>query len=509
MDKVRLEPLERAELIDTLALQGLTYEHIRRALGAEMGGSATATARGRGGLLSAPSPAYNHALGTLTLSTFSYLELTQGGAALSAGQTAAPEARIVRFNSADSDHPNHPIDISARRTPGTTYTLWARFVRITTDLDARRRWSVTLNAEVSATIATRERERVEFTVTTGATPADSGESVWVALLTYSVTSGGALVLGGYYHAHSAADAFIAGQELLDGGARLNIDPILITTLAAGGRSLGIIEHLALLRAQLYRLLHKGSGDSVTPAGSATWRGTPRFSLAGVAQEIDDLDGRISDLATRATALETDTRGAQDEYSLIIHARMIFDINTLAASLETVYQSGYPGFVPGVSVFLKFDRTYNAGSGVFNGAAFSNIAEAIDTFSRPVICFSTTTSALPLNAALIVGESVRAIGHDEPRDGLEAPSVQKTLALSAKRLVRNAFIEEPLAANISRYTRVREYTFKETYGGAEVAENAIAYALRFGENGDGYHTNADDKIILHVAFQLRLATREAV
>lgn len=509
MDRVRLEPLERAELIDTLALQGLTYEHIRRAMGAQLGGAATGTARGRGGLLSAPIPAYNHTLGTLTLSTFSFLELTPGGAALSGGQTAAPEARIVRFNSADSDHPNHPIDISARRTPGTTYTLWARFVRIITDLDARRKWSVTLNAEVSATIATRERERVEFTVTTGATPADSGDSVWVQLLSYSVTSGGAFILGTYYHAHSAADAALSVSEGLDGADRLALTGGFLTLLSAGGRSLGLIEHLALLRAQLYRVLHKGSADSVTPGVSATWRGTPRFSLAGVAQEIDDLDGRITDLATRATALEIDTRGAQDEYSLIIHARMIFDTNDTTATLETVYQSGYPGFVPGASVYLKFDRTYNAGSGAFNGAAFSNIAEAIDTFSRPVICFSTTTSALPLNAALIVGESITPIGHDEPRDGLEAPSVQKTLTLSAKRLVRNAFISEPLADNISRYTRVREYTFKETYGGADVAENAIAYALRFGENGDGYYTNADDKIILHVAFQLRLATREAV
>ena len=509
MDRVRLEPLERAELIDTLALQGLTYEHIRRAMGAQLGGSATGTARGRGGLLSAPIPAYNHTLGTLTLSSFSFLELTQGGAALSGGQTAAPEARIVRFNSADTDHPNHPIDISAARTAGTTYTLWARYVSVNTDLDARRKWSVALNAEVSATIATRERERVEFTTTTGATPADGGDSLWVQLLSYSVTSGGAFILGTYYHAHSAADTGLSAIEGLDSADRLALTAPLLTLLSAGGRSLGLIEHLALLRAQLYRVLHKGSADSVTPGVSATWRGTPRFSLAGVAQEIDDLDGRIIDLAARATALESDLAGSQDEYSLIIHARMIYDTATATATLETTYQSGYPGFVPGSSVFLHFDRTHIIGTGEFNGAAFANIAEALDTFSRPVICFSTTTDATALNSAFIVGESITPIGHDDPRDGMEALGVNKTLALSAKRLVRNAFIADPLADNISRYNRVREYTYKTTNGGADVAENAIAYALRFGENGDSYYTNGDGLIIMHIAYQLRLATRGAI
>ena len=34
MDRVKFQALERAELGDLLALQGLTYEHIRRALGA-------------------------------------------------------------------------------------------------------------------------------------------------------------------------------------------------------------------------------------------------------------------------------------------------------------------------------------------------------------------------------------------------------------------------------------------------------------------------------------------
>lgn len=509
MDKVRLEPLERAELIDTLALQGLTYEHIRRAVGAQLGGAATDTPRGRGGLLSLPIPTYDHTLGTLTLSTFSYLELTQGGAALSGGQTAAPEARIVRFNSADTDHPNHPLDISGLRDNAQLYTVWARYVLITTDPDARRKWSVSLNAEVSATIATRERERVELRAVKGSSsPANSGESVWVALFTYTIT-GGVASYSTFYHALSAADTRVSSLEGLDTAARLAMNDRMTTLAFHSGRSYGLIEHLASLRAQLYRLLHKGSEDTTTPDAADTWRGTPRYSLDGAAAELDDHNGRISALNTRTTALELDTQGATDEYTLLLHARMIYNTGTQDASLETAFRTSHPDGVSGLGVGLSFDRTHISGTGAFNGAAFASATEAINLFSRPVITFALST---PLNIAFVVGENITPISHDTPRDGMTDGGAPKSPRMfSYSRVVRNSTLDysDNLDTRLNDYARVADFEYSTTYGGTPGADLALAYALRFGENGDTPTANSDGNIILHIAFNLRLTNRASI
>jgi hypothetical protein len=517
MDKVRLEPLERAELIDTLALQGLTYEHIRRAVGAQLGGAATDTQRGRGGLLSLPIPTYDHTLGTLTLSTFSYLELTQGGAALSGGQTAAPEARIVRFNSADADHPNHPLDISGLRDSGQLYTVWARYVLITTDPDARRKWSVSLNAEVSATIATRERERVELRATKGTTsPANSGESVWVQLFTYTVT-GGVIAYGTFYHAHSAADTRVSSLEGLDTAARLAMNDRMTTLAFHSGRSYGLIEHLASLRAQLYRLLHKGSEDTTTPDAADTWRGTPRYSLDGAAAELDDHDGRISALNTRTTAieatLEADLEPLLNEYSILINARMIYNTSSQEASLETVYRTNHPAGVSGLNLSLRFDRTHISGTGSFNGAAFASATEAINLFSRPFIELGSIVSSYPLESAYILNEHIIPISHDTPRDGMTDGGAPKSPRMfSYSRIVRNSFTDYtyPLnTATIDDYDRVTVFQFTDPYGSSPAYTRGIAYALRFGENGDTPTANSDGNIILHIAFNLRLTDRASI
>jgi len=388
MDRVRLEPLERAELIDTLALQGLTYEHIRRAMGAQLGGSATGTARGRGGLLSAPIPTYDHTLGTLTLSSFSFLELTQGGAALSGGQTAAPEARLVRFDSADTDHPNHPIDISAARTAGTTYTLWARYVSVTTDLDARRKWSVALNAEVSATIATRERERVEFTITTGATPADAGASVWVQLLSYSVSAGGMFSIATYYHAHSAADEFARSAAGLDTAARLSVNDQLPLALFHSARAWGLIEHLAALRAQLYKILYKGDSDETTPDAGDKWSDAPARSLMALNQLLTDTASQvgvnqqtISYNYALFSALANDLTGQRD----IIEVDYYIKLNISAGGVAVVTYTTTASRPVSGGLGLTFDYARNdTQPGRFDGSvAFTSKEAALFMFNYPV------------------------------------------------------------------------------------------------------------------------------
>ena len=56
-----------------------------------------------------------------------FLELKRGGAALADNVAeAAPEARVIRFNSADQNHINHPVDISVVSNNGVSYQVYVR-----------------------------------------------------------------------------------------------------------------------------------------------------------------------------------------------------------------------------------------------------------------------------------------------------------------------------------------------------------------------------------------------
>ena len=121
MDRVKLEALERADLEDVKALTDLAYEYDQRALGALLGASDLSTYDG--GLLSGPEVTYDHGNGQITLSSFTFIEFTAGGAPSdSNGNSLSPEARVIRFDSSKSGHNNHPIDVSSARTVGPIHS---------------------------------------------------------------------------------------------------------------------------------------------------------------------------------------------------------------------------------------------------------------------------------------------------------------------------------------------------------------------------------------------------
>jgi hypothetical protein len=305
MDRVKFEPLERADLEDIKALTDLAYEYDQRALGALLG--AADLSANDGGLLSGPSLTYVHATGLLTLSSFSYLELTAGGAPLdSNGNSLSPEARVIRFDSSVSSHINSPVDISAARTVGTTYTLYARSIRVASDTSARRRWDVSSAQEVSYSPTTRYRERVEFTASASApaeaTSAEIGR--WAPLLTYEVDSGGTLTHT-YISAldHADARAIALAQPGL-GVDRLTTRDYLVEA-SAQSTAHGLLGLLSSVKLALHRLTNLGAFDELhTPASADTWFRAPPLSSEEIKLRIERLETRNQAVQDRASELET-------------------------------------------------------------------------------------------------------------------------------------------------------------------------------------------------------------
>jgi len=413
MDRVKFQALERAELGDLLALQGLTYEHIRRALGQLIGSPTHSGDTGAGGLLAQPALTYNHSTGTLSLSSFSYLELTRGGATITNGQTATPEARVIRFDSGASGHTNHPIDISAHRVNQGVYALYARATTIDEDVSARRAWSVSQNTEISITIPTRERERVDFTPRAAAdgAPTDSGGFKWVLLFTYFVNNG-ALSVATYNHALSATDSEI--QALYGVGlGKTSLDGELDAITSQQSATYGLIQHLAHVRALLFQIISEGTADTSAPPVANRWSTPPALSLRQLRANLASTNDDLAALGTRVTNEELSHEAQKNNAHLQLHARITYDPNTNAAQLNKRVFCSDPES-NAVLVELLFDRRRNpTEAGTFDGQTpFTNLEAFLDVLSRPILGFGIQN---PFNLAHILSENIHALGQDSDPD----------------------------------------------------------------------------------------------
>ena len=305
MDRVKFEALERADLEDVKALTDLAYEYDQRALGALLGASDLSTYDG--GLLSGPEVTYDHGNGQVTLSSFTFVEFTAGGAPVdSNGNSLSPEARVIRFDSSVAGHNNHPIDVSNARTVGTTYTLYARSLQVASDTSARRRWDVSSQSELSYSPTTRFRERVDFAVGTSR-PVESttaGDGQWAPLLTYSVDSANTLTHTPISALDNADVRAIALQQV--GLNPVHIDSHdFITSSGTQSKSHGLLSLLSAIKLALYRNLHLGQLDTLyTPSATAKWFSAPPLSTKEIKLRIEQLETDTQAVQARATDLES-------------------------------------------------------------------------------------------------------------------------------------------------------------------------------------------------------------
>ena len=277
MDRLKLVPLERAELEDHLALQSLVYEHIKRHTGQLLGGGVLSSAPG--GLLSSPSHNVSSS-GSLTVKSFSFVGLSLGGDT-SDGTTRTPEAHVSRFDPASDGHLNYPLDLSGATT-GSEYCIYVRPVYVDSDQEARRQFSLVTAVEEPVTLHTRERERVEWSVLKS--PTVPSGTRWVKIFSFTVSSSGVYTLTPlslWDDANTKALTRISSPTIPE--IMINTRELIDNTSRDNSHTLGIVEQLALIRAQLSRIIHAGAAYSSTIPDdtSKRWTDSPAKSLASL------------------------------------------------------------------------------------------------------------------------------------------------------------------------------------------------------------------------------------
>lgn len=297
MDRVRLIPLERAELEDHLALQELVYEHLKRHTGQLLGASEINDAVG--GLLSHPSPSVDN-LDRLSFSSFAFAQITKGTDTTS-GETKTPIAQIARFNSGATGHINYPLDLSSTAS-GFTYGVYARATTIQSDSLPRRQFSLVTGQEEALTMETRERERIEFTFNKN-TPSSNE---WVKILTFTKDAQGNytfIPISMWDEANEKAVDRLTSPSIPS--VMLETSSLLDSTPRLDSTTFGLNENLALIRGQLARILHAGQdlASSISASTTKRWYDAPVSSLTDLASNIQSNLTEIGLLGTRTLNVE--------------------------------------------------------------------------------------------------------------------------------------------------------------------------------------------------------------
>ena len=375
MDKVKFDALERAELEDIRALSDLPYEYVMRALGSVLGAGDLSASQG--GLLTGPSASYTHATGLLTLSSFTFL-MIDSGSIDSNGNSLAPETRAVKFDAGASDHLNSPVDISAARSVGVTYTLFARPIEIESDAAARRKWDLSSQQEISYTPNTRLRERVEFSAGT-TTPAQGAGASWTAILNYNVDGSNTFThtpISALDQSDSRAVALLNPSLALDAlSTQLFLDP---SSTGTQSRALGLLGLMSVIKQALYRTAHDGSLDSLyTPSSGTRWYSAPSISLGEASQ-------RIAQIETRAAGLYSTF-----PFNIEIQLQMISGVATENVRITQTDQAPFTA-----DLTVNFDNRYRSeGSLPSAWSTTSNhtTAEALNRIGHIVLSFSSNYS----------------------------------------------------------------------------------------------------------------------
>jgi len=306
-DKVRFEDQERVDRPDMDALQALVYKYASGMLGGVLGPASglltplswTKSNDGVDYFLTLDRLVVCHTVQTETRVE----DQAGGGGAVNVG--TAWDSVVHTFAPGDAGHDNHPVKYTAARAAemggpgGTKPYVWCRPQDVPADVDTRRIWNVATGAESPLAMATRNRQRLMFEVSTEK-PAIGAGADWVAIarvwtwvdnqisVLYGISAWDDPDLhalteeGGVVEDPSAESASFAYplQRLVEGsvpGGRF--DGTVNTWPPGTRRSGGIMYALHWVRSRLRRHISQGTYD---PAGTVTrpWWELPELSLNG-------------------------------------------------------------------------------------------------------------------------------------------------------------------------------------------------------------------------------------
>jgi hypothetical protein len=487
MDKVRLIPLQRAELEDHLDLQNLNYEYIERALGQLLGAGDLSTPNE--GLLSSPSPLIDYSTGLLYLQSFAFCSLGLGSDA-NGGYTRTPIARIARFDRDSQGHVNYPIDISII-SPLSTYYLYCRAVSFETDLAPRRQFSVVTGQEEPITMNTRERERVEFSLLKGTNiPAGDG---WCKIATLTSDSSGVIA----FDNHSFFDE--ANSQMLVRFSNDIPEIVLETSSFVGGLSrnnsftTGLNELLAMFRTQFARILHKGEGENALASDtSKRWFDVPAKSLHELSSFVENLQATVDTNNSLIT-------NAVDPVLRIEHLNFRVEAYWLnATSLIRVLSSSSNPALSSVS----FDARVIANT---SGDITGNLQgwEFLDLVKRPLVILDDAKDyeVLDYSISPVLGDALGNISEVcSLTEAVTAPDGSNAIYprdFKYSLLWNNVSTDAPLVGNIFNQLIARTYIYGNPYNPSQtLTENkVIPFALQFDANpvNNGYTLTYDLKL----------------
>lgn len=295
MDKLKLYPQERLDLVDINDIQALVYAYAQKSLGNLMGGMR--------GLLS--RPLYTFVNGTpdkIQLSDFSFISTKAiGNAAGTNSIKVLQESQVVHFDSTLADHGNYPIDLTG---VDNTMFLWVRPLMVDMDSANRRKWDVAQGTEVTFNDNTRTRMRCEFAFSATDPTSEEDEYQYSQIAKVASITGSSIILSFISAFDNASIADTIGET------GTFYDSLSTTTTAFSGllglfsaydaqneynQGLGFAQIVHILARALRQHKFEGVNDPVGTSKTVPWYNQPLLSLNGAYKYLTNHDTDINQI----------------------------------------------------------------------------------------------------------------------------------------------------------------------------------------------------------------------
>lgn len=289
MDKIKVYPQERLDIVDVDALQTLVYNYVQEAMGSLIG-----PARG---CLSQPGVIFtNGTPDKISFTDFAFIASKPIGTALLGIKQNNFSTQVVTFDSTKQDHGNYPISLTG---VDNTMFLWARPLMVDTDLANRRKWDVSQGAEVTFSDETRTRMRVEFAFS-ATDPTITGDDFQYSPIAKVTAITGTSINLTFISAFDSADA-----QAVTGESGTFYDSSNTNATAFSGMlptyvsnsydiNVGLLSVFHALGRMVRQMHAKGENDPSGTSTPAQWYNTqPKISLNGAYKAIDTLETDVN------------------------------------------------------------------------------------------------------------------------------------------------------------------------------------------------------------------------